>query len=102
MIRRPPRSTLFPYTTLFRSGFGNVGSVTADQLAREGAVIVAVSDKSGGLHRPQGLDIGDVLKWVRERRQLAGTPQADAIPDDPVVTLGWRGVLPPRTGDVLT
>src|SRR3712207_8552472 len=23
MIRRPPRSTLFPYTTLFRSGLGN-------------------------------------------------------------------------------
>src|SRR2546426_5382675 len=23
MIRRPPRSTLFPYTTLFRSGFGS-------------------------------------------------------------------------------
>src|SRR5438034_7974190 len=23
MIRRPPRSTLFPYTTLFRSPFGN-------------------------------------------------------------------------------
>src|SRR3712207_7691916 len=28
MIRRPPRSTLFPYTTLFRSGFcaGNEGN----------------------------------------------------------------------------
>src|SRR3712207_8870845 len=25
MIRRPPRSTLFPYTTLFRSRFANVG-----------------------------------------------------------------------------
>src|SRR5437762_5308337 len=23
MLRRPPRSTLFPYTTLFRSWFGN-------------------------------------------------------------------------------
>src|SRR3712207_7136897 len=23
MIRRPPRSTLFPYTTLFRSSYGN-------------------------------------------------------------------------------
>src|ERR1043165_9731084 len=23
MIRRPPRSTLFPYTTLFRSAFGD-------------------------------------------------------------------------------
>src|SRR5260370_26590541 len=28
MIRRPPRSTLFPYTTLFRSGlFLRIGSV---------------------------------------------------------------------------
>src|SRR2546426_2500982 len=24
MIRRPPRSTLFPYTTLFRSGYGKI------------------------------------------------------------------------------
>src|SRR2546425_6078681 len=27
MIRRPPRSTLFPYTTLFRSRRGPVGSL---------------------------------------------------------------------------
>src|SRR5260370_32740834 len=26
MIRRPPRSTLFPYTTLFRSAYGGFGS----------------------------------------------------------------------------
>src|SRR3712207_7533877 len=32
MIRRPPRSTLFPYTTLFRS-VGAVGADPADQLA---------------------------------------------------------------------
>src|SRR5258707_3893404 len=29
MIRRPPRSTLFPYTTLFRSAFGNGGRPNA-------------------------------------------------------------------------
>src|SRR5689334_23697699 len=29
MIRRPPRSTLFPYTTLFRSGGGEVSAVEA-------------------------------------------------------------------------
>src|SRR5438105_11384089 len=40
MIRRPPRSTLFPYTTLFRSHFiNNVGStvfrdVPKDELLR--------------------------------------------------------------------
>src|SRR2546430_17433600 len=29
MIRRPPRSTLFPYTTLFRSRCGRSGAETA-------------------------------------------------------------------------
>src|SRR2546429_935056 len=34
MIRRPPRSTLFPYTTLFRSGFA------AEDLARLGGLAI--------------------------------------------------------------
>src|SRR3712207_7658528 len=33
MIRRPPRSTLFPYTTLFRSGSGGGGAEQALELA---------------------------------------------------------------------
>src|SRR2546426_3551036 len=36
MIRRPPRSTLFPYTTLFRSRRGPV--VTQMHYARQGVV----------------------------------------------------------------
>src|SRR3712207_8051931 len=37
MIRRPPRSTLFPYTTLFRSGLANLISqvATAMRMRRE-------------------------------------------------------------------
>src|SRR5689334_23775302 len=42
MIRRPPRSTLFPYTTLFRSGgvvaaeaAADLGKADIGQLARE-------------------------------------------------------------------
>src|SRR5690348_17868386 len=34
MLRRPPRSTLFPYTTLFRSSSLNQRSVVADGRAR--------------------------------------------------------------------
>src|SRR5260370_7181493 len=30
MIRRPPRSTLFPYTTLFRSGLGDSVALVTD------------------------------------------------------------------------
>src|SRR2546427_6114380 len=32
MIRRPPRSTLFPYTTLFRSGYAEKGQLTVTYL----------------------------------------------------------------------
>src|SRR5438874_2853005 len=37
MIRRPPRSTLFPYTTLFRSGAGLLGAPLERVGARHGA-----------------------------------------------------------------
>src|SRR3712207_8149118 len=36
MIRRPPRSTLFPYTTLFRSPVGAALQVGGDGRARSG------------------------------------------------------------------
>src|SRR3712207_7815518 len=36
MIRRPPRSTLFPYTTLFRSEVGVVGQANAFAIAVRG------------------------------------------------------------------
>src|SRR5256885_13012672 len=35
MIRRPPRSTLFPYTTLFRSGSLETPDLDAHPLVRE-------------------------------------------------------------------
>src|SRR5436309_14110217 len=52
-------------------GFGNVGAVTADLMAKEGATIVAVSDKSTALHNPKGLDVQELLTWAKEHRQLA-------------------------------
>src|SRR5688572_31814527 len=44
MLRRPPRSTLFPYTTLFRSGVGKtVMAIHAfDRLAKKGEVKAAL------------------------------------------------------------
>src|SRR2546427_8729971 len=60
MIRRPPRSTLFPYTTLFRSGvaFGQ------PKVAR---VQAGLLDRDEGLH-----DEPLVLGEGPQRRPLAG------------------------------
>src|SRR5258707_15370756 len=38
MIRRPPRSTLFPYTTLFRSTYANNGRQTLQATLAAGAL----------------------------------------------------------------
>src|SRR2546427_8680361 len=41
MIRRPPRSTLFPYTTLFRSGVTIVIGPGTEIIAGEGMIVTA-------------------------------------------------------------
>jgi glutamate dehydrogenase (NAD(P)+) len=57
-------------------GFGNVGSVSADLMARDGARIVAASDVTGAIHDPQGLDVAALLRWVAEKRGVRGFPGA--------------------------
>src|SRR2546426_11185935 len=58
MIRRPPRSTLFPYTTLFRSGHGlarpgtakPAGSEAAAEVVRTGERVMGRDRKSTRLN----------------------------------------------------
>src|SRR3989442_14278741 len=45
MIRRPPRSTLFPYTTLFRSSFDLIFLVDRDRLAISDAKLTEMQDR---------------------------------------------------------
>src|SRR5207247_348844 len=83
-------------------GFGNGGSVAADLMAKEGAVVVAVSDKSGAVHNPQGLDIPDMLKWVKEHRQLAGYPKGEPMSKDALLTVECDVLVPAATENVIT
>ena len=55
-------------------GFGNVGSVAAQELARRGARVVAVSDATGGVHDPDGLDVEALFAWSEEAGGVAGAP----------------------------
>src|SRR2546427_865470 len=54
MIRRPPRSTLFPYTTLFRSGFQRtarpfgIAQVTHDQQLAVAATVAHLAHRQTG------------------------------------------------------
>src|SRR2546429_2360558 len=76
MIRRPPRSTLFPYTTLFRSYASIKREMTSCCIGREnvynGSLEVAVTKayaraKSGDSHQfPDGASMGRVCERSEE------------------------------------
>ncbi len=51
-------------TKIAVQGFGNVGSIGAELLMEKGCKIVAVSDVSGGLYNPNGLDISELIRYV--------------------------------------
>ncbi|MBN1888396.1 MAG: Glu/Leu/Phe/Val dehydrogenase [Thermoflexales bacterium] len=60
-------------------GFGNVGGVAARLMAEAGATIVAVSDVSGGVANPNGLDIKALQAYVAGNKFVEGFSGGDAI-----------------------
>src|SRR5690349_23996145 len=66
-------------TSVAIQGFGNVGSVAALLLQREGCKIVAISDKSGGYYNKGGIDIEAAIAYARQHRSLEGFTGGDQI-----------------------
>ena len=60
-------------------GFGNVGGIAARELDGKGARVMAVSDVSGGVYAPEGLDLAAVHAWVAGHGGLAGYPDAEFV-----------------------
>lgn len=57
-------------TKVVVQGMGNVGSISAKLLAQEGMKVIAVSDVSGGITNPDGLDIPDILAYLQPGKKL--------------------------------
>jgi glutamate dehydrogenase/leucine dehydrogenase len=53
-------------------GFGNVGATMARELDARGAVIVGLSDVTGGVVDQAGLDVAAVERWVTGHRFMRG------------------------------
>lgn len=83
-------------------GFGNVGSITAQLLHEQGATIVAVSDKQGAIHNPKGLDIPDVLAWVRDHRFLQGYSKGESLSNADLLGLDCEVLVPAALENVIT
>jgi glutamate dehydrogenase (NAD(P)+) len=82
-------------------GFGNVGRYAAQAAQEAKAKVVAVSDISGALHNPDGLDVPAVGKWVDENRFLEGYPDADFIEGNEIFGLDVDVLVPAAIQNVL-
>jgi glutamate dehydrogenase (NAD(P)+) len=83
-------------------GFGNVGSVTAQLLHREGCKIVAISDRTGALHEPKGIDVDAAVKHYAEHKSLEGFKAGTRITNDQLLQMEVDVLVPAALENVIT
>src|SRR5215210_5627904 len=75
-------------------GIGKVGAVVARELALRGAKVVALSDVTGGIHDPDGLDVEAALAFAGEHRFLRGCEVGAAVDRAEVIELPCDILVP--------
>jgi glutamate dehydrogenase (NAD(P)+) len=89
-------------TTVAIQGFGNVGSETALALSDMGAKVVAISDYTGGIHNPAGIDVRKALAYLQSERVLTDFAGGDAVTNGQLLELPCTVLVPAALERVIT
>ena len=73
-------------------GFGNVGSYAAKFLHEYGCKIIAVSDVTGGLYDPDGLDIDSLFEYNYANKTINGFDQGKELTNDELLAEKLRRI----------
>jgi glutamate dehydrogenase (NAD(P)+) len=88
--------------TIAVQGFGNVGSVSADLLAKIGARIVAVTDWKGGVYNDKGLDIPKMLDYAKQHKSIDGFPGGEPLDNAKLFGLDVDVLIPAALENQIT
>jgi glutamate dehydrogenase (NAD(P)+) len=83
-------------------GFGNVGSVSADLLAKQGAKVVAVSDWKGGVYNGAGLDIPRLIEYAAQHKTVDGFAGGDRLSNEELFPLDVDVLIPAALENQIT
>ncbi|MGI5270101.1 Glu/Leu/Phe/Val family dehydrogenase [Nonomuraea sp. CA-218870] len=83
-------------------GFGKVGAGAAQYLADAGCKVVAVSDVTGAVYAPGGLDVPALRAHVAETGQVRGYRHADALGLDELLELDVDLLVPAALEGAIT
>lgn len=75
-------------------GFGNAGSFSAKLIAELGAKVLAVSDTTGGIYNPKGIDPNKVDAYKRETGSVVGFPGAERVTNTELLELDCDILIP--------
>jgi glutamate dehydrogenase (NAD(P)+) len=83
-------------------GFGNVGSYAALALAKFGARVVGVSDVSGGVYHPKGLDLEALQAHIALKGSVKGFTEGDHISNEELLIQPCDVLVPAALDQVIT
>ncbi|HUP82888.1 MAG TPA: Glu/Leu/Phe/Val dehydrogenase [Candidatus Limnocylindria bacterium] len=89
-------------STVVVQGFGNAGSIAAQLMSNEGAKVLAVSDSTGGIHAPAGLDVNRVVAWKAEHGTVVGFPGAKAVSNAEILEIECDVLIPAALENQIT
>lgn len=75
-------------------GFGNVGAITCAELSQKGIKVIAVSDRYGAIHNPDGINITDLQNFVSNGNLLKDFPKANLINPNEMLVLPCTVLVP--------
>ncbi|MEO6350544.1 MAG: Glu/Leu/Phe/Val dehydrogenase [Candidatus Limnocylindrales bacterium] len=88
--------------TVVVQGFGNAGAIAAQLMSEVGSKILAVSDSSGGIHNPDGLNISRVMAWKAEHGTVVGFPGAKAVTNAELLEIPCDILIPAALENQIT
>jgi glutamate dehydrogenase (NAD(P)+) len=89
-------------TTVSIQGFGKVGIPAAQDLAAQGAKIVAISDVSGAIYNPEGINLNAAIEWTHQRKLLKDMPGVKVISNEELIALKVDVFVPAAIDGVVT
>jgi glutamate dehydrogenase (NAD(P)+) len=89
-------------TRVVVQGAGNVGGTAALLMHREGYRIVGLADITGSLYNPKGLDIPDLLEYLKENKTVEGYKGAEPIGNADLLELECEILMPAATENQIT
>lgn len=89
-------------TTVVIQGFGNVGSHTARIISQTGAKVIGVSDVSGGVYNPAGLNIEDMFQQHKFGIPIAEMKVGEHVSNEELLTLECTVLIPAALSEQIT